>query len=101
VITVNSCGMSLAGTVTVAANVETSVGIARVQFQLDVVNFGPALTAAPFTFTWDTSAVSTGCHLITALPTDVLDNQSDASVSASLNHNLGDILCYCNGIDSH
>jgi hypothetical protein len=83
VITVNSCGVTVTGTVTVSANVTSSVGIASVQFQLDGANFGAALTAAPYSITWNTTTTAKACHVLTALATDSLGNQGTASVSAS------------------
>jgi len=85
VITVSSCGVALSGTVTIAANVETSVGIAGVQFQIDGVNLGPTLTQAPYSMAWDTTTAPKGCHVVTAIATDLTGSQGNASVLAALN----------------
>ena len=81
-VTVNSCGVAVTGTVTLTANVTSSVGIAGVQFTLDGVNLGPNLTTAPYSLSWNTATVPNACHLITAVATDTLGNEGSATISA-------------------
>src|SRR5262249_43769371 len=82
-VTVNSCGVAVSGTVTLTANVTSSIGIAGVQFTLDGGNLGPNLTTAPYSFTWNTTTVANGCHVITAVATDTLGNKGSATISAA------------------
>ena len=51
------------------------------QFLLDGANFGSALTAAPYTVTWNTKDVDNGTHLLTAVVRDLAGN---ANVSADV-----------------
>jgi hypothetical protein len=53
-------GATVSSTVSVSANASSSAGIASVQFQLDGANLGPALTTAPYTYSWDTTEVPQG-----------------------------------------
>jgi hypothetical protein len=65
--------------VTVSANATDNVGVARVQFQLDGVNLGLALTAAPYTVTWNTTNAANGSHTLTAIAADAAGNQTTAT----------------------
>src|SRR5262249_12581581 len=84
VITVNSCGPPVSGTVTVTANVASTVGIMGVQFQLDGANFGPQLTTAPYAIPWDTTKITNGCHVLTAIAQDTNGNYGPATVTAAV-----------------
>ena len=83
-ITVNSCGAMVSGTVTPTANVTSSVGIAWAQFQLDGIDFGPQLTSAPYSITWDTTKVPNGCHTLTAFAEDDNGQQGTGLLSATV-----------------
>ncbi len=71
---------SVSGTVTVTANASASdgVGVASVQFQLDGADLGPALTAAPYTYSWDTTA-AVGSHTLTAIAIDAVGNTATST----------------------
>jgi hypothetical protein len=85
-ITVNACGATVSGTVTVSANVTSNVGIAGVQFQLDSVNLGPQLTTSPYSLTWDTTTAANGCHVIGATAQDVNGNTGTTMVNVYVNN---------------
>lgn len=63
-------GATVSGAITIAADASDSSGIAAVQFVVDGANFGPEDAAAPYSITWDTTAVSDGSHTITAIARD-------------------------------
>jgi hypothetical protein len=61
-------------TVTVSANASDNVGVVGVQFKLDGVNIGPEVTTAPYSISWDTTTVSNGSHVLTAVARDAAGN---------------------------
>jgi hypothetical protein len=63
-------GATVSATVVVTASASSSIGVASVQFQLDGANLGSAVTAAPYTFSWDTTKTSNGTHTLTAIAKD-------------------------------
>jgi len=85
-VAVNACGTAVSGTVTLTANVTSSVGIAGVQFQLDGVNLGPQLTTSPYSFTWLTTTAGNGCHVITAAAQDVNGNTGTTAMNVTVNN---------------
>lgn len=60
---------SLNRTATLTANATASAGITRVEFLVDGTVVGTS-TTAPYSFAWDTSAISDGAHAVTARVTD-------------------------------
>lgn len=74
-------------TVTLAANVTAQAGVTRVEFLVDGTVVG-TVTAAPFTFAWDTSAVADGAHSVTARVTDAANVVvTSAAASVTVNNN--------------
>ena len=66
----------VAGTaVTVLAEASDNVGVVGVQFFLDGVP-GPDVTTAPYSISWDTTAVANGIYVITAQARDAAGNES-------------------------
>jgi hypothetical protein len=70
-ITAPAPGTKVKDTVTVSADAASPVGIASIQFQLDGVNLGPAITSAPYSVSWDTTKVPDGNHVLTAVAVDL------------------------------
>jgi glucose/arabinose dehydrogenase len=68
---------ALAGTVTVSASASDNVAVAGVEFQIDGVAVGAAVTSAPYATTLDTSAYPSGQHALRARATDTSGNVSD------------------------
>src|SRR6202011_3049929 len=59
-------GATLSGTTVAMASATSGIGVASVQFQLDGVNAGTAMTTAPYSYTWDTTKSSNGAHTLKA-----------------------------------
>lgn len=74
-------------TVTLTANVTAPAGVTRVEFLVDGTVVG-TVTAAPFTFSWDTSAIADGAHSVTARVTDAANVVvTSAAASVTVNNN--------------
>jgi hypothetical protein len=50
------------------------VGVTSVQFTVDAVNVGAALTAAPYQFSWNTTTVGDGSHVVRVVARDAAGN---------------------------
>ena len=74
-------GSTVSGFVTITADADDNVGVVAVQFQLDDSPLGPEDNTAPYSFTWDATAVTTGNHSLNAIARDANGN---ATTSASL-----------------
>jgi hypothetical protein len=70
---------SVSGIVSVTANATDNVGVAGVQFKLDGANLGAERTAAPYIVNWDTSAVSPGSHVLSAVARDAAGNMATSA----------------------
>ncbi len=64
--------------VTVAATASDNVGVESVQFTLDGQKLGPAITVAPYTYTWNSTTVANGVHVIGAYAFDEAGNKTQA-----------------------
>jgi Bacterial Ig domain/Right handed beta helix region/Protein of unknown function (DUF1565) len=79
-ITAPAAGVKVSGsTVALSANASDNVAVASVQFKLDGANLGSALTASPYTMTWDSTAVADGSHTLTAVATDTSSNRTTSA----------------------
>jgi Bacterial Ig domain len=78
---VSPTGGNLSGTVTLTANATSAAGIASVQFQLDGLNLGSAITGTgpTFSMSWNTASATNGAHTLTAIATDTLGQQTTSS----------------------
>lgn len=74
-------GSTVSGSVTVSASASDNTGVTGVQFLVDSAFFGAVKTAAPYTTSWDTTAVANGAHTVAAQATDAAGN---ATTSASV-----------------
>ena len=72
-------GAKLVNTVAVSANASSSVGIAGVQFMLNGVGLGSEMTAAPYSFNWDTTKTANGTYSLSARVFDVYGNQATSN----------------------
>ena len=71
---------NVSGTISVVANPSDSgAKINSVQFKLDSGNLGAAITAAPYSTTWDTTKITNGLHSLVAIALD--SSGSDATSS--------------------
>jgi hypothetical protein len=75
-------GTTLTGAVTVSATASDNVGVAGVQFQLDGVNIGPEITAAPFTTLWNAGGTASGSYALTAVARDAAGNTTTSTAVA-------------------
>jgi len=73
---------------TVSANVaDANYAITGVQFLLDGSNLGSQVTAAPYSLTWDSSAVVAGTHTLSAIASNSAGMNATASpVSITVDH---------------
>lgn len=73
--------------VALSANATDAVGVAGVQFRLDGTNLGSEDTAAPYSITWNTTAVANGTHVLTAVARDAAGNSATSSaVTVTVNN---------------
>jgi parallel beta-helix repeat protein len=77
-------GSTFSGTVNLAASASDNVGVAGVQFSLDGSALGAELTAAPYSFSWNTGALPVGDHTLTATARDAAGNRTSASVTVKV-----------------
>jgi hypothetical protein len=88
--TAPTAGAVLAGRTTLYADASDDLGVASVQFYVDGSPFGPEISVAPFTTTWDTTSSTNGSHTITAIATDGVGNQTTAAPVAVTVSNTSD-----------
>jgi hypothetical protein len=95
-------GTTVSGSsVSVAAEATDVGGVSAVQFRLDGKDLGAEDTNAPYSTTWNTSAVSDGSHALTAVARDgAAHTTTSAAVSVTVNNTAvrrivvaGDIAC--------
>jgi hypothetical protein len=83
VMTAPAAGATLTGTLVVSATASAGAGVASVQFRLDGVNLGSAVTGVgpSYTTSWNTTTASNASHVLSAVVTDTAGN---TALSASL-----------------
>jgi methionine-rich copper-binding protein CopC len=80
-------GYLTAGKVVFNSVASDPFGIASVQYQLNGVNIGSALTAAPYRMLWDSSSVGSGTYTLVAIATDPSGLQTTSSaVTITVDH---------------
>ena len=77
-------GATVSATQTVSSNVSDAQGIASVQYMLDGQPLGSPVTAAPYSYSWDTKQVANGNHSLAAVATNIA-NLSTTSTSVTVN----------------
>src|SRR6185436_14377338 len=83
---------TVVGTVNLTVNALDNIAVGSVQYKLDNVNLGSAVTTAQFSATWNTTLASNGPHTLTALATDTSGNPAtSAPVAVSVNNPAGDL----------
>ena len=84
-------GVTVSGTVSIAVSATDNVGVSSVSVSVDGTSLG-SKTAAPFTFSWNTSGVASGTHTITATAKDAAGNTATATIKVGINATVaGDI----------
>ena len=69
-VTAPAAGTTLNGTITVTAAAADDVGVTGVQFLLDGANLGAEDATAPYSVSWDSTAVANGSHTLLAQARD-------------------------------
>jgi chitodextrinase len=83
-------GATAVGFVIVAASASDNIGVAGVQFKVDGGNLGAELTAAPYTVTWDATAVTPGSkHTLSVIARDAAGNTATSSVTVTVQSTNG------------
>ena len=85
-ITAPTASSTVTGTITVTANATGAVGVKTVQFQVDGVNLGAAVTGAgpSFSAPWNTSGATNGSHTLAAIATDYINQSTSTSISVNV-----------------
>jgi len=79
----------VSGNVTVTASASDNDSLAGVQFKLDTNTFiGSEDTSAPYTISWDSSAVSEGAHTLIAVARDVTGNRATSTAITVTANNI-------------
>ncbi|MGB7680210.1 MAG: Ig-like domain-containing protein [Candidatus Acidiferrales bacterium] len=77
--TAPASGSTVTGTVTVSANATDNVAVASVQFLLDGANLGAAVTASPYSYSWNSTTATNATHSLSAVATDTAGNTATAT----------------------
>jgi hypothetical protein len=87
-ITSPTAGATVSGlSVAVIATTSDNVGVAGVQFKLDGANLGTEIVSAPYSIIWDSTQVSDGAHLFTAIARDFAGHETESTAVAITVHN--------------
>src|SRR5262249_6025624 len=78
-ITAPAGGTTVSGSISVAANATDNVGVVGVQLKLDGASLGAERTSPPYSVTWNTTTVSDGAHVLTAVARDAAGNVSTST----------------------
>lgn len=90
-ITSPAANATVSGIVNVTATASDNVAVANVQFKVDGANTGAAIAVAPYAYSLDTTALSAGNHVITAVATDSSGNSAtSAAVAVKVNNGTPD-----------
>lgn len=74
-------GQTVSGTVTISATASDSSGVAGVQFKVDGNNLGTEDNSGPYSASLDTTTLSSGSHIISAVARDYYNNSATASIT--------------------
>src|SRR5260370_13831685 len=86
-ITSPTANATLSGAVNLTASASDNVAVASVQFKVDSASVGAAITAAPYAYALNTTALANGNHTLTAVATDTSGNPAtSASVVVVVNN---------------
>ncbi len=72
--------------VTASASASDNVGVTGVQFYLDDNPMGAEDTAAPYSYSWDSTVVPNGSYTVSAVARDDAGNTSTSSVDITINN---------------
>ncbi len=83
-------GSTISGSaVPISASASDNVAVLTVQFRLDGVDVNPVFTTAPYSGIWDTTGISNGTHILTAVAVDSSGNlQTSATVTLTVSNTI-------------
>jgi hypothetical protein len=88
-------GEVVSGSVPVAATVTSNLPIASVQFVLDGVPLGSAVTSSPYSTNWDTTPATAGTHTLSARATDTAgDVGTSSNVAVTVQNPAPPMTCF-------
>lgn len=79
-LTAPSGGAVVSNVITLSSTASDNVGVMGVQFRMDGTNVGAEDTSAPYSMSWNTTAVANGAHTVTAVARDAAGNSTTSSV---------------------
>jgi len=75
-ITKPTTASNVSGNIVITTTVTDNIGVVGVQFKVDGVNLGAEIQVEPFETAWDTTQVSNGLHVLTAVARDAANNST-------------------------
>ncbi len=81
-ITAPAADATVTGTISLSASATDNIGVVGVQFQVDGANSGSEDLIAPYTLSFDTTALANGSHSLTAIARDVAGNRTTSAAVA-------------------
>jgi chitinase len=85
-ITSPSNGATVSGTVAVSASAIDNNGVVGVQFRLNGSNLGNEDFVSPYSYSWNTSSLTNGAYVISAIARDASGNINTASISVTVSN---------------
>ncbi|HEY6118733.1 MAG TPA: S8 family serine peptidase [Pyrinomonadaceae bacterium] len=85
-----SSGATVSGPVSISVGASDNVGVSTVSLSIDGGSFATD-AAAPYNFSWDTSAAANGIHSLSATATDAAGNATTTSITVSVNNAVDSI----------
>ena len=78
---------TVVGTQTITVSATDAQGIASVQYKLDGANLGSAVTAAPYSLSWNTTTATNASHSLTAVATNTAKlSTTSAAITVTANN---------------
>jgi peptidoglycan/xylan/chitin deacetylase (PgdA/CDA1 family) len=78
---------TVSGTQIITVNVTDAQGIANVQYELDGVNLGSPVTAAPYSLSWNTTTTTNASHKLTAVATNTVSlAKTSVAITVTVNN---------------
>jgi hypothetical protein len=77
---------TVSGTVTLTATASDNVSVAGVLFYLDDTSLGSEVTTAPYSTTWDSTAVTDGAYSIIAVARDTSNHYATSTVAVTVSN---------------
>ncbi|HLX11564.1 MAG TPA: glycosyl hydrolase family 18 protein [Bacteroidota bacterium] len=96
-------GSTVSGAASVTASASDNGRVSSVQFKLDGIALGSALTTSPYSYSWNTALSANGSHTLAAIATDTAGNQATASVTVTVSNSTSsstDLWVYQEGLSS-